>query len=57
MLTATLFFFLAFGAVWALSTWRTALIWSITVLGLIVVQGYMTYVVLGYMGSPALTSL
>ena len=56
MLIATLCFFLAFGAVWTLSTWRLALIWAITVLGLIIVQGYLTYVVLDYINVPAVTT-
>ena len=51
-------FFMAFAAVWLLSNWRYAVIWAITILGLISVQGYLTYVVLGYMGPPpGLTSI
>lgn len=57
MFLITLCFFAAFGAVWALSNWRLACIWAITVLGLITVQGYLTYVVLDYINVPSATSL
>lgn len=57
MFLITVCFFAAFGAVWALSTWRLACIWAITMLGLIAVQGYLTYVVLDYINVPATTSL
>lgn len=50
-------FFMAFAAVWLLSNWRMAIIWAITVLGLITVQGYLTYVVLDYINVPSATSL
>ena len=44
---------MAIGAVWALSNWRYAVIWAITMMCLISVQGYMTFVVLDYMNVPA----
>lgn len=56
MLLTTVCFFMAFAAVWSLSNWRFAMIWAITVLGLITVQGYMTYVLLAA-GMPSTTSL
>jgi hypothetical protein len=49
-------FIMAFAAVWLLSSWRVALIWAITFLGVVVVQGYLTYVVLAA-GAPSTTSL
>lgn len=43
-------------AVWLLSNWRVALIWSITVGLLIFTQGYFTYVLMAA-GSTNETSL